>query len=55
VQHLPDTSCESKESMIRGLAILGNTCRQTTSGGQNDKHITIGCFTGHMAQQVFKQ
>jgi hypothetical protein len=52
--HLLHTKGESKESMLTGLAILGDTCLKTTSGGVNDKHstITLGGTSDHVLDEV---
>jgi hypothetical protein len=39
--HLLQSKGESKESVMTGLAILGDTSLKTTGGGANDKHNTI--------------
>nr|GLL43076.1 unknown [Ipomoea trifida] len=39
--HLPHTKGESKQSMLTGLAVLGNTSLKTTSGGVNDEDSTV--------------
>jgi hypothetical protein len=52
--HLLHTKGESKESMLTGLAILGDTSLKTTSGGVNDKHstITLGGTSDHVLDEV---
>jgi hypothetical protein len=39
--HLLHSKSKSKESMLTGLAILGDTSLKTTSGGVNDKDSTV--------------
>jgi len=52
--HLLDSKSESKESMLTGLAILGDTGLKTTSGGVNDKDSTVslGCTRDHVLDEV---
>nr|GMD73537.1 translation elongation factor 1-alpha [Ipomoea batatas] len=39
--HLPHTKGESKQSMLTGLSVLGNTSLKTTSGGVNNEDSTV--------------
>ena len=39
---LPDTEGESKQSMLPGLTVLGNTGLELTSTGGNDEDSAIG-------------
>ena len=52
--HLLDSKSESKESMLTGLAILGDTSLKTTSGGVNDKDSTVslGGTRDHVLDEV---
>ena len=52
--HLLHSKCESKESMLTGLAILGDTSLKTTSGGVNDKDgtVSLGGTSDHVLDEV---
>lgn len=52
--HLPDAKSESKESMLTGLDIIGDTSLKTTSGGFNDKHrkISPGGPSDHVLDEI---
>jgi len=52
--HLLHSKGESKESMLTGLAILGDTSLKTTSGGVNDKDSTVslGGTSDHVLDEV---
>ena len=52
--HLLHTKGESKESMLTGLAILGDTSLKTTSGGVNDKDgtVSLGGTSDHVIDEV---
>ena len=39
---LPDTEGEGKESVLAGLAILGDTSLELTSAGSNDEDSAVG-------------
>jgi len=52
--HLLHSKCESKESMLTGLAILRDTSLKTTSGGVNDKDgtVSLGGTSDHVLDEV---
>jgi len=51
---LPDTKGESKQSMLSGLTILGDTSFEFTSAGSNDEDSTIslGGTSDHVLDEI---
>jgi hypothetical protein len=52
--HLPHTKSESKECVLTGLAVLGDTSLKATSGGVDDEHrtVSLGGAGDHVLDEV---